>query len=287
MIEKKDQEKLDLNREAIGEGDLEEILENSPNVKEMDISETPIEDLTFLEQFKLDSLTYLNISSTNIGDLSPLSGLKNLKILRANQLEIKSLEFIRDLEDLEALSLEYTNIDNISPISSLKKLKYLSLTGNAKIVDISPLSELTKLEQLYLQGTGIYTRDQISKIGHMSFKSLLVNESLFSQAEILQMSSNTDSKKTFVLQKDTTSFFGSNKKERAITKKVPLISKDTHGEVAGLEFFHEELKRLMEDQRVHSIISKNPGAIANLFLQTLKEVENQSQLQSSPEIGIV
>ncbi len=285
MIERKEHEKLDLNREAIGEGDLEEILENSPNVKEMDISETTIEDLTFLEQFKLDSLTYLNISATNIEDLSPISRLKNLKILRANQLKINSLEFLRDLKDLEELSLEYTNIDNISPIASLKKLKNLSLTGNKKIVDINSLSELENLKELYLQGTGIYRKDQIQSILHMRFSVLSVNEILRSQAEVLAISSDIDPPKIPVSQKSPISFFGSKKQGTATTTKVPPISKDTHEEAAWQEFFHEELKRLMEDQRVYPIVSKNPDAIIKIFSQTLKEVEKQ--LSSSPKIESV
>ena len=81
---------------------------------------------------RLVNLTYLNLSSNQIVDVSPLATLVNLKRLR----------------------LEYNHIVDVAPLAGLRNLKELRLDVN-QIVDVSPLAGLVNLERLWLNNNQI------------------------------------------------------------------------------------------------------------------------------------
>jgi internalin A len=80
-----------------------------------------------LADYKINSLTELNLSEREVSDLKPLSGLTKLT----------------------SLDLGSNKISDLKPLSGLTKLTSLSLYNN-KISDLKPLSSLTKLIDLNL-----------------------------------------------------------------------------------------------------------------------------------------
>ncbi|MBY0757210.1 leucine-rich repeat domain-containing protein [Clostridium sardiniense] len=118
------------------------------------------------------SISNLYLYSNNIDDLTPLSGLINLRSLNLNNNRdlsdispLYGLNLLRDLKiadnkvtanqllnlpDLEVLDYRRNKVSDISPLSGLTKLTNLNLQGN-QISNISPLSGLTKLTNLDLQ----------------------------------------------------------------------------------------------------------------------------------------
>ncbi len=84
-------------------------------------------------------------------DLTMLSNLRELYILRSG---LTDISFVKKLPELEEISFYGNEIQNISPLAVCKNLKVLSLGFN-KIEDITPLAELTGLKELGLQGNQI------------------------------------------------------------------------------------------------------------------------------------
>ena len=108
-----------------------------------------LECLTRLEMLSLDGAGGDNNIVT---DLSPLTGLFQLKSL---DLPIQSVDFqgSYDLSGLEALTalenLNITgNVNDLSPLAGLTNLISLKIYGNGTISDFSPLAEMTKLQDL-------------------------------------------------------------------------------------------------------------------------------------------
>ena len=115
------------------------------------------------------------LSYNPISDITPLSGLLNLKFLNLDGMgktnperadaELKDLSHLEtlvithqaisdisplsSLSKLEFVSFQICNISDLSPLSGLTKLKTLNLINNS-VTDISPLTNLTQLENLYL-----------------------------------------------------------------------------------------------------------------------------------------
>ncbi len=79
----------------------------------------------------MGKLKYLNISDTEVKDISPLS----------------------ELTSLESLDMTAMVVDGIEPLSSLTNLKRFEFNSeSAKNGDLSPLHELKNLEKLVIIG---------------------------------------------------------------------------------------------------------------------------------------
>ena len=154
------------------------------NLTWLNLSSNNISDISELSG--LTKLTYLNLNGNNIGgasfggnnnaaaappapsvlrgqlnqnnedltDLSPLSGMTNLKVLYLSNNKISDISALSGLTNLEELYLWKNSISDISPLSSLTKLKYLDIFTNS-ISDISHLRGLTKLWYLDLSDNDI------------------------------------------------------------------------------------------------------------------------------------
>ncbi|MFH1257035.1 MAG: leucine-rich repeat domain-containing protein [Candidatus Diapherotrites archaeon] len=159
----------------------------------------------------LDCLTYLDVKANmlhqGIGDLSIISGLKNLEIvflgkpagldlsplsdlpkLRVLELQMEnmypdyqtySISQLSNLTTLESFKAEYAVIADLSPLSKNTNMKMLELKKN-KITDILPLSGMTKMEYLDLSQNPF---SDISPVSNM--KSLKVLDILETQVKDL------------------------------------------------------------------------------------------------------
>lgn len=122
-----------------------------------------ITNLTGLEY--AGNLEELWIRWNRISDLSPLSGLTNLRYLdaHANQV-INDISPLSGLTNLETLVIRDNCISDISPLSGMTNLRYLYLEWN-EISDLSPLSGLTSLEGVTLQYNEI---SDVSPLTHLT-----------------------------------------------------------------------------------------------------------------------
>ena len=124
------------------------------------------EDLPFLLEMPL--LRDLTIRFNQISDISALSGLSNLTVLRLSCNQLIDIIALSGLTNLKYLNLANNQIGDISALSGLSNLTDLRLSGN-QISDISALSGITNLKCLYLDF------NQISDISALSGLSNLTN----------------------------------------------------------------------------------------------------------------
>lgn len=98
----------------------------------------------------LSSLTYADLGANqNISDLSPLSGLIQLKELRLAENAIVDLSPLSTLVNLKKLWLYDNLVTDLSPLTSLTKLEELMIFGN-QIEDITASKSWPSLTSYYL-----------------------------------------------------------------------------------------------------------------------------------------
>ncbi len=110
-------------------------------------------DIRFISRFKRLRFLYIR-SVPPVSDISPLTGLTELRSLYLNIAKISDVQPLAGLKNLETLSLHTNQINDITPLAKLTNLRDLSLYHN-QISDISPLVELVNLQTLYLSGNPI------------------------------------------------------------------------------------------------------------------------------------
>ena len=105
-------------------------------------------------------LQYLNLSYTNIENISPLMNLPVLRSLSLAGLFLINYEDLRWLVTLEILNLQYSNFSKPELLIDFILLRSLDL-GNTKISSITDLKNLVRLEELYLDSTK-YLKDEMN-----------------------------------------------------------------------------------------------------------------------------
>ena len=94
-------------------------------------------------------LQYLNLSYTQITDISPIKDLPVLRSLSLCGLNCASYDDIKWITSLEILNLNFSSISCATALQGLSLLRSLDL-GHTQITTINELSTLTRLEELYL-----------------------------------------------------------------------------------------------------------------------------------------
>ena len=93
----------------------------------------------------------LDISQSNVKDLSPLANLTSLTFLNLALCPVEDLSALKGLP-IDTLILVQSSVKDISPLAGMD-LKVLDLT-QTDVADLSPLQGM-KLQELYLEGTGV------------------------------------------------------------------------------------------------------------------------------------
>ena len=103
----------------------------------------------------LINLKSLDFDSKNVSNLSPLSRLTKLEYLHFTDTNVSDFSPLAGLINLESLGFNRTpGISDISPLAGLVNLKFIGSWGHA-ISDLSPLAGLTKLERIDFCGGSI------------------------------------------------------------------------------------------------------------------------------------
>lgn len=130
-------------------------------LSEIYFSNNPIEDISVIST--LNSIKYIDGSSTKITELTSLARLEKLKTLRFSNTQISDLSSISKLVSIETLILDGTRINSLTSISKFINLSELWIS-DTEVGDLTPLSKLKKLKMLGASGTKIRDLSPLSKI---------------------------------------------------------------------------------------------------------------------------
>ena len=194
----------------------------------------------------IKTLRRLEITGTNISDISPLSNLKNLTNLTLSDNAISDVSALAGLTKLERLILEHNAISDISALVKLMSLTELNLEGNL-ISDIASLSNLNKLTELRLDSNQIADISPLS--GLTSLKEVNLRDNAISDFSPLESLPETtihaqDNPGTFIdisAPKITKSWLwmivstGNNGGARAAQSGVDFLARASDGEVTELK----------------------------------------------------
>jgi hypothetical protein len=134
--------------------------EDRARVTKLDLSSTELDDLAPLSG--LTNLRRLYLTGTQVNDVGPLSGLTKLQDLYLTGMPVKNVGPLSGLTNLLVLYLNETEVRDVGPLSGLTNLPWLSL-NETEVSDIGPLSRLTNLQELYLNDTQV-SADQVAAL---------------------------------------------------------------------------------------------------------------------------
>ena len=121
-----------------------------PEITDLDLSNTNIEDISHLRH--LTSLINLNLSNTNVTNISALANLSKLKTLDLSHTNIDDISDLKNLTSLNYLNLSDTKVYNISALKIVRRLTYLNLS-NTKVSEFSYCNRKISLKTLILTNT--------------------------------------------------------------------------------------------------------------------------------------
>ena len=93
-------------------------------------------------------LTYLDVSSNAIGDISILSAMPQLSVLNLSHNAVTDLTPLSSLTQLTELDVSYNSVNSIAPVGICVGLKKLNITNNS-VSDLSAISALKGLTHFY------------------------------------------------------------------------------------------------------------------------------------------
>ena len=122
------------------------------NLKSIHYLDLSFSNISNVSQFsELTNLDTLLLAYNLIGDISPLT---NLMYLDLNNNQISDISYISNFNKLQTLVLQLNPISDISVLSNLSNLIWLGL-NECQIGDISSLSNLTRLQGVWLSNNQI------------------------------------------------------------------------------------------------------------------------------------
>lgn len=144
---------------------------------------------------ELSDLSILNISGTNVNDLTPLRNANKLRVLKAgntriddlsalkydlmlqeldvSNTEVSSLDILEALANLEKLNVSYTQVNTLKDIENCPNLTYLYAEGS-KITNIQPISQMENIISLNISNTSVRDLSPVSQL--KSLQSLKISK---------------------------------------------------------------------------------------------------------------
>ena len=134
------------------------------DVSILDLSGSEVEDISALAG--LTNLRRLILADTPVKDISPLARLVNLEFLNLSQTQVRSISQLKDLGKLKNLYLADTQVKDIAPLAGLENLEALNLSYT-EVQNIRPLAGLRKLQRLDLSETQVQDITPLSGLGNL------------------------------------------------------------------------------------------------------------------------
>jgi len=139
---------------GIREEPTKEELQTLANLSSLNISgNAAITSLKPVTEFM--GLKRLNAAGTQIADLTPLSGLRELEVLDVSQTQVagEALSALKGLSNLEELYVQNTKVGML-PFGNLDALQTVNC-NNTQIADLMPLAPCKNLRTIYCEGTAV------------------------------------------------------------------------------------------------------------------------------------
>jgi len=143
------------------------------NITDLGLSTNEVSDLTPVSG--LENLETLNLEANKIGDLTPLSGLKSLTTLDLSSNKVVDVTPLSGLTSLTTLLLNYNNVSDLAPLAGLTDVFHLGLSYN-QISDLAPLSELKSLTALELAHNEIGDVSPLARLSNLRGLGLAGNQ---------------------------------------------------------------------------------------------------------------
>lgn len=106
--------------------------------------------------------------------LEPIAELVNLKVLNISNTEVSDLSFVTGLSNLEKLYVSNTKIRRLKPLAKLTNLKTIHLDlSKAKVLDVTALSGLLKLQSLVISNEDASDLTPLASL--VNLKSLFID----------------------------------------------------------------------------------------------------------------
>lgn len=150
------------------ERNAHDVFQNLNCLQYLDISNTRINDYSFLE--KLPNLKFLNLSYNIIKDAKSLEKLTQLKALEVSSILTSDPNFLDRLPILESLGFNNNQIESTRWLDKQSEIRFLSLREN-KVRNISFLEKLPLLQYLdisYNQINDISCLDKLPLLQHLN-----------------------------------------------------------------------------------------------------------------------
>ena len=125
------------------------------DVQELDLSYTQLKDISQLAVLK--NLQQLSLAATQVQDISPLVGLKNLRVLDLSHTPLKDISLLAELENLNYLFLFGSQVFDIGPLDGLKNLQWVEPSG---LVDLVSAPTNTSHVDLSLSDSHRYIKNE-------------------------------------------------------------------------------------------------------------------------------
>ena len=134
------------------------------NLRLLDISATDITDLTPIRN--LTELVELHLADTKISDLSPLRYASKMQRLNINYTLVDTITVVEKMPALQNLELAGTPVTDFTPLSALKGLLNLNLEATG-MSDLSVLSGLENIIELNVSRTPVWNIGPIGQFGNL------------------------------------------------------------------------------------------------------------------------
>ncbi|MCA3408607.1 MAG: leucine-rich repeat domain-containing protein [Roseomonas sp.] len=118
----------------------------------MHIERTQVSDLSPIAGLR--QLQRLYCDNTPVSDLTPIAGLQQLQRLNCHTTQVSDLTPIAGLQQLQELYCGGTKVSDLTPIARLQQLQYLDCSVT-KVSDLTPIAGLRQLQRLYCSATQI------------------------------------------------------------------------------------------------------------------------------------
>ncbi len=130
----------------------------------LDLSGSDVSDLTGLEH--ATNLQTLDLSGTQVSNISALSSLINLTTLDITGTQVSNISALSRLTNLQTLNITGTQVSNISALSRLTNLQTLNIS-DTQVSDISALSSLINLQTLDISDTQVSNISALSSLTNL------------------------------------------------------------------------------------------------------------------------
>jgi len=116
----------------------------------------------------LANLKTINLGGTAVDDLAPLSGLKKLEKLTLSGTQVSDISPLWNLNSLRELDVSSTPLRSISFSVNLPGLKVLNLRGS-KVSDLNELTDMKSLKWLSVSGTPVSDISPVTKLSELEW----------------------------------------------------------------------------------------------------------------------